>query len=98
MEITLAFLIGYFAGAKAGGRGLDDVISAAKAVRESEEFSALLDALRAHAASALYELARALGAPPDSSPTDSAEPAESVVDRVRKLMSLRAEGPTTNAS
>jgi hypothetical protein len=65
MGILMAFAVGYFAGGRAGGEGLDEVMAALKAVKESDEVEALLAALRAHAGFAFQELGKWLSAQPD---------------------------------
>jgi hypothetical protein len=60
MGILLAFAVGYFAGGRAGGEGLDEVIAALKSVAESDEVEALVAALRSHASFALQELGKRL--------------------------------------
>lgn len=56
MGVLLAFAVGYTVGARAGAEGFAEIVSSVKAIRESEEFSALLDAVRSHAGYALKEL------------------------------------------
>ena len=52
MGILLAFAVGYVVGAQAGSEGYEEVVTSLKLVRDSEEFKALLSALRSHAESA----------------------------------------------
>jgi hypothetical protein len=88
MEILLAFAIGYAAGAKAGEQNFSDVVDAARAVRQSEEFHALIDALRAHAAATLRAIADVL--------SERADPvtAENLVERVVTLIRSSDARPT----
>jgi hypothetical protein len=82
MGILLAFAVGYAVGAKAGSESFDEVVEALKAVRDSDEFSSLLKALRSHAGHALRELATAVdGTGQEGGST------QDLVDRVRKLIS-----------
>ena len=78
MGILLSFLIGYVAGAKAGSNHLDDVVESAKAVRDSEEFGALITSLRTHAGATMRLVADLL--------SEAADDDESVVQRVQRLM------------
>ena len=61
MDSVVIFLAGYSLGAKAGTKGYQEVVRAAKAIQESEEFRAMLRALRSHLAHALREAADLLG-------------------------------------
>lgn len=81
MGIVTAFLLGYLVGANAGREGYEEVITAAKAVRDSAEFDGLLRAVRSHASSTLSELGARLGADAGklSSPL-------TLLDRVQDLM------------
>jgi hypothetical protein len=93
VEILLAFAIGYVVGARAGETGWADVVDAAKALRQSDEFRALLDALRSHAAATLRALADVIG--------DRVEPvtAEGLVERVLTLVnSGDRDRPTSTSS
>jgi hypothetical protein len=58
MGVLLAFLVGWSVGAKAGPSGFEDVVEAAKAVRASQEFSALLAVVRTHTADSLAALGK----------------------------------------
>ncbi|MGI8491572.1 MAG: hypothetical protein ACR2KC_01580 [Acidimicrobiales bacterium] len=80
MEIVLAFLIGYAVGAKAGGQGFDEVVLSAKAVRDSEEFHGLVDALRSHGSAVLRNAADILSGDSESLSADG------VVERVQRMM------------
>ncbi len=81
MGVLLAFAVGYFAGGRAGGEGLDEVIAALKAVKDSEEVGDLLAALRSHAGFALQELGKRLSTEPDQPIS-----IQDVLSRVRSLV------------
>ena len=81
MGIVLAFAVGYVVGANAGREGYEDVVDAVRAVRESEEFRALLSALRSHASSALRQVGDLI----EETPEEPFNPAR-LLDRVRNLM------------
>src|SRR5258706_14265562 len=57
MEMLLVFAAGYVMGARAGSESLDEVITAANAIRESDEFHDFVKAMRKHAAFSLRGLA-----------------------------------------
>ena len=81
MGIVLAFAVGYFVGANAGQESYQEVLTSLRAVRESDEFGSLMEALRSHAAATLHELSIRVGQPPDEPLTPA-----SVLDRVRDLI------------
>ena len=81
MGIVLAFAFGYFVGANAGKEGYQDVIEALHAVRDSDEFNALVAALRSHAAASLKQL----GALIEQGDGEPLVPGR-LLDRVRDLM------------
>jgi hypothetical protein len=83
VEILLGFGIGYIVGAKAGDREFADVLNAIQAIRRSEEFGALLQALRSHGAAALQSAAELLREKP--SPTSP----DTLMERVLGLMAKR---------
>jgi hypothetical protein len=58
--LILAFIVGYFIGARDGSQGLDEVIDAAKVVAASQEFEDLVLVVRAHAGHVLQEVGRRL--------------------------------------
>ncbi len=60
MGLVLAFIVGYFIGARDGSQGLDEVIEAAKTVAASQEFEDLVLVVRAHAGHVLQEVGRRL--------------------------------------
>ena len=57
MASVVAVAVGYVVGARTGGKGLDEMIRAARAVRQSDEFADLIAATRVHVAHAVRELA-----------------------------------------
>ena len=65
MGLMLAFAFGYAVGAKAGEKGYQDVVDAARSVGQSEEFRGLLAALRSHASATLQELSVLVAEQPD---------------------------------
>jgi hypothetical protein len=87
VELLVAFLIGYAVGAKAGSRRFDDVVRAARAVRDSDEFRGLLGALRTHLGATMREIANLLE-------SEDAEGDETLVERVQRLM----EGVTSRVN
>lgn len=90
MELLLAFLIGWAAGAKGGDQGFADVLEAARDLRRSEEFGALIDALKAHLAGTLRALADVL---------DHQEPGlhvQSVVERAVRLQAASRSTPSAS--
>ena len=58
MGILLAFVVGWAVGAKAGPAEFEEVVAAAKTVRDSEEFTALLAVVRQHVGSSLGALGK----------------------------------------
>src|SRR5687768_8288991 len=57
MGYFFAMVIGYFIGARAGSKDLDQLSESVRALRESEEFGDLVAAARSHAGHTLRELA-----------------------------------------
>ena len=49
MGTLFGFAVGYVVGARMGGRGFDEVVQAARDLRDSAEFRGLVDAVRSHA-------------------------------------------------
>ncbi len=90
MGILLAFAVGWVVGARGGRQGFDEVVEAVHAVRESEEFKALLEAAKSHAGHVLNEIAAQLQG-------DADEPVgvDDVLARVRSMM---GGSPTSGAS
>ena len=94
MGIVLAFAVGYVVGANAGQEGYRDVVDSARAVRDSEEFRAMLAALRSHAGATLRQLGDLLEEVPD----EPFNPGR-ILDRVRDLMDRTGRpSPTAPAS
>ena len=78
MDGLLLFLAGYALGSKSGSKGWDELVRSATAVRESEEFRAMLRAVRTHAGHTLRELGDMLDRPEPLSVGD-------VLERARRL-------------
>lgn len=89
MELLLAFAVGWAVGARAGESGFREVVDAARELRRSEEFRALIDVMRSHMASGLRAFADVLA--------DREVPItpDSVVERVLRVM---GRDPTSSAS
>lgn len=88
MDLLLAFLVGWAAGARGGEQGMREVVDAARELRRSEEFGALVDALRSHLAATLRTVADVVA---DS---DGANPSATVLERVARLT---ARNPLTSS-
>ena len=78
MGMLIAFGVGYILGARAGKDGLEEVADSVRAVRNSEEFAALVSAARSYLSHALQE-ASALVAPEAQRPVSAAD----LLDRLR---------------
>lgn len=87
MGTFLAFLVGWAMGSRGGEQQYDDVIAAAKEVRDSDEFATLLGALRTHATFLLRQAADWLESS-ESRATDRTD----VVSRVRAMVQPRDAG------
>ena len=83
MGVLLAFFVGWIAGAKAGAEGFREVMDAAKTVKDSEEFGALVAVARTHAAKALEEVGKLV-----SGETPMPEP----VDLLQRVQQLTEKG------
>lgn len=57
MNALFGFAVGYILGARLGSESFDEVIRAAKDVRQSEEFANLIETVRNHAAGTVSLLA-----------------------------------------
>jgi hypothetical protein len=90
MGIVLAFAVGYFVGANAGQEGYRDVIDALHAVRDSDEFHALVAAVRSHASASFKQLSALIDDGDGEGPTPGR-----LLDRVRDLMD---RGPAGSGS
>ena len=88
MGILLVFAAGYVMGARAGGESLDEVIGAAHAIRESEEFNDLVKAMRTHAAHSLRGLATMLESGREQVMAERTGPND-LVDRVKLIVGAR---------
>ena len=56
MGALLAFTVGYVVGARAGTEGLEEVMASIRTLRDSEEFEALVSAMRSYLSHTLQEL------------------------------------------
>lgn len=83
MGVLLSFFVGWAVGAKAGPKGYQEVVDAARTVRQSEEFTALVDISRRHLSTALHELSRMVSTSPDAEPED-------LLTRVRRMTGSRS--------
>lgn len=84
MGALFAFFVGWAVGAKAGPKGYQEVLDAAKTVKESEEFGAFLAIARTHLAASLHELSTMVsGESPRPDPAD-------LMERVTRLVKPRA--------
>ena len=72
MGMLFAFAVGYILGARAGREGLDELAESMRALRESEEFAALVSAARSYVSHALHE-AGAYVAPDSDRPLNATE-------------------------
>ena len=91
MELLLAFVIGWAAGAKGGEQGFRDVVDAARELRRSDEFRALMRAMKAHVATGLRTLSEVLDDHEEEVTPDS------VVARVALLMRDRGSPDAADA-
>jgi len=64
MGIFLAFIAGWVFGSQSGKEEYDDVVAAAIAIRDSDEFATLISAVRLHAGHVLRSTADWLQEPP----------------------------------
>ena len=80
----VALFVGYVIGARAGSKELDQLVESLRALRETEEFAAVLSAARAHLAHTLRDLADMVDGG-GRTPADSAD----LVDQVRHLVGQR---------
>lgn len=81
MIAVAAFYFGWALGARGGQKSLDDVTAALNSLRKSEEFGALVSALRAHLGSTLAQAGEWLQAP------EGPAGVPDVLSRVRELVS-----------
>ncbi len=85
MTALMAFYFGWVMGARGGRKSLDDVTAAVGSLRESEEFNALLAALRAHVGSTLHQAADWL--------QTAEKPPLGVPDLLARVQQLVSSGP-----
>jgi hypothetical protein len=78
MGLIFAFVAGYIVGGRSGNEGFDEVVTAVKAIGESQEVADLLMALRLHASHVLKDLGRRLEVD-----NDDVMSLDTVLDRVR---------------
>ena len=89
MGVLLAFAVGYVLGARGGNGGLDEIITSLKEIRDSEEFAAMVHALRSHAGHVLREAAEMVGVETQSMTMN---------DLLERVRSIATQGPTSTAS
>ena len=77
----VALFVGYVIGARAGSKDLDQLVESLRALRETDEFAAVVSAARAHLARTMRELADLIDGG-GRMPLDSAD----LVDQVRHLV------------
>ncbi len=77
--VAVAFCVGWSVGAKVGTEGVHEVLAAAKTVKESEEFDALVAIARVHGAEVLVRLSKMV-----SGEIAMPEPVD-LLDRVKRL-------------
>lgn len=82
MGVLFAWAAGYVVGTRAGPKGFDDIVRAAKDLRDSDEVRALVSALRSHAAHTLHSTADLLEHAEIPHPAQAGD----LVDRVRAMM------------
>jgi hypothetical protein len=58
LGLLTAFGVGYLMAAQGGKEGVSEVVAAAKAVRESDEFAFFMKAVRSHTAEVFQELSK----------------------------------------
>ena len=80
MVAFVALVVGYVIGAQAGSKDLDKVVASLNALRQTEEFSDVVSAVRSHVGHTLRELANMV----DGEGEPAAETGD-LVDRVRHL-------------
>ena len=80
----VALFVGYVIGARTGSKELDQLVDSLRALRETDEFAAVLSAARAHLAHTLRDLADMV----DGGATGPVESTD-LVDQVRHLVGKR---------
>ncbi len=63
MDSLVIFLVGYALGSKSGSKGWPELVKAATAVKESEEFRSMLRVVRTHVGHTLREVGDMLDRP-----------------------------------
>jgi hypothetical protein len=86
MGVFFAFVVGWAMGSRGGEQGYEEVVTALKDVRDSDEFATLLGALRVHAGYLLRQAADWLESTESNAPQASA-----FVERVRNMVQPRTE-------
>lgn len=87
MEALLAFYFGWSMGARSGPQGMDELNAALVSLRDSDEFAALLVALRKHAAHIMRQVADRVEA------TDTPMGMPDVLAKVYELIYPVTQGP-----
>ncbi len=88
MEALLAFYLGWTMGARSGVKGIEEINTALLSLRESEEFAALMVALRKHAGFIIHEIATRV----EAAAGDSDRPgAGDLLARVYELIDLSGQ-------
>jgi hypothetical protein len=82
MKLVLAVMVGYVMGARAGREELDRIGRSLMSLCQSEEFSEVVSAGRAHVGNTLRDLAGIV----DHHQHDEAETGGDVLSRVRRLV------------
>jgi hypothetical protein len=86
MGVFLAFVVGWAMGSRGGEQGYEDVVSAFKEVRDSDEFATLVGALRTHTGFVLRQAADWLQSAESQVPQST-----EFIDRVRGLVQPRSD-------
>jgi len=88
MGVFLAFVVGWAMGSRGGEQGYEDVVSAFKEVRDSDEFATLLGALRTHTGFILRQAADWLQSTEAKVPQST-----DFIERVKGLVQPRTDDP-----
>ena len=83
--LLVVFVAGYIMGANSGAESYGEVVDALHAIRKSEEFAALVSALRSHAGATLHHWAELV----EEQPSEPLNPTR-LLERVRDLMARTA--------
>lgn len=87
MGVLLAFIVGWAMGSRGGEEHYDDVVNALRELRDSDEFTTLVNALRTHAGHVLRQAGDWL------QDTDHAATSTEFIARVRALVTPGATEP-----